>query len=66
MKWILLGQRHINTDQLQFFVWSAGNLYLTFAGETVVRLRDPDRELYLTLCRLLGVRPVEEDPDGEI
>jgi hypothetical protein len=66
VKWVLLGARHINTDQLQAFIWSAGSLYLTFNGETVLRLRDPDRELYLKLCRLLGVRPVEDDPDGEI
>lgn len=61
MKWVTLGNTHINTNQLTVFFWQDGDLVLYHADGKRVRLEDTDRELYLDLCRKQGVRPVMED-----
>lgn len=61
MSWVLLGGRHINTEQVQAFYWHNGLLLLWFAGdEDFSKWSDPDRQLYAKLCHALGVRPYEE------
>lgn len=65
MKWILVKDLHINTDQVQAFQWVDGRLRVWFAEKEVLTLfADPDKKLYIKMCHLLGVRPVEEDPNG--
>lgn len=65
MKWILVNRIHINTDKVQSFHWIEGRLFIRFGGNESVTFRDPEREKYLRLCGQLGVRPVEDDEDGQ-
>lgn len=66
MKWILINELHINTDQVQTFYWMGGLLVIRFAeGGRQKFLTDPDKKLYIKMCHLLGVRPAEEDPSGK-
>ncbi len=65
MKWVTVGNTHINTNQLVLFFWLDGGLVLYHANGKNVKLKDPDRELYLDLCRKQGVRPAEEDQADE-
>ena len=61
MKWVTVKIMHINTNNLDAFYWYTGKLYLVFNSDPKpVILEDPDRELYLKLCRQQGVQPVEE------
>lgn len=65
MKWILIKDLHINTDHVQTFHWARGRLVIGFTGEgRPWTWEDPDKQLYIKMCHLLGVRPVEEDPNG--
>ena len=63
MKWVLIGERHINTDQVQVFLWAEGKLTIFYAGdeEGTIYL-DADKKKYYKLCRAVGVRPAEEGP----
>lgn len=66
MKWILIKDLHINTDHVQSFFRLGGSLVINFAGEErPIIWKDPDKKLYTKMCHLLGVRPAEEDPNGE-
>lgn len=66
MKWVRVGKAHFNTALIQAFTWSAGHLLVWWHGEEGPEwYADPDRAYYLNLCCILGVRPVEEDADGE-
>lgn len=67
MKWVLVARTHINTDLVQAFFWTEGQLTIWVVADDVsMKFRDPDRALYLKLCRALGVRPVEEAADGKV
>lgn len=66
MKWVKIGRVHVNTDQVQLFHWVGGQLWLYFAGkDSPTAYEDPDRDLYLRLCRTLGVQPREGETRGE-
>ena len=67
MKWARVGLSHWNTDLIQAFSWSDGRLAVWWLGdaEQPETYRDPARESYLSLCRALGVRPVEVGADGK-
>lgn len=63
MKWTLVEDMHINTNNIDAFKWKNGMLYIWFNAECDSEscdFDDPDRQLYLKLCRQLGVRPAEE------
>ena len=61
---MLIGKRHINTDQVQVFLWEEGTLTIFYAGdEEGTNYRDADKQKYYKLCRAIGVRPKEEDTD---
>lgn len=60
MKWVAIGDIHVNADNLDAFRWHKGVLYLDFQGcENGTKLYDPARVLYIKLCAQLGVRPFE-------
>ena len=64
MKWATVEKLHANTNNLDAFWWDEGELNLLFNSDPKpVTFEDPDRELYLKLCRQQGVLPVE-DSDG--
>ena len=62
MKWATVKWTHINTNNVTAFKWKDGLLYVFFiAEEEPTHWHDPDRELYLKLCRQQGVQPYGED-----
>ena len=66
MKWVEIDHTHINTHHIQTFYWIKGKLLLSFVGrESMEQWEDPNKELYLKLCRSQGVQPYEEAADGE-
>ena len=65
MRWICIKGTHINAHRVESFYWGAGTLRIWFAGNrTPLVWEDPDRELYVKMCHVLGVRPDEEDDAG--
>lgn len=65
MKWVTVKLTHINTNNVDAFKWEDGELVVFFNSDPEpAKWIDPDRELYLQLCRQQGVRPVEEENDG--
>lgn len=66
MKWVRLNGYHINTDLLTTFFWRPSGELVLYHVNKAVSLPDPDRELYIKLCRALGVRPMEEVADGKV
>ena len=67
MKWCEILGTHINMNLVASFVWYDGKLRLWFVGDSGdgATLADPDRELYIKMCRSQGIRPYEEgDADG--
>ena len=67
MKWAIVGSAHWNTDLIKAFTWSDGRLAVWWLGEAEGPeiIKDRDRALYLSLCRALGVAPVEVVADGK-
>lgn len=66
MKWVQINKVHINTDKLLTFHWSTGQLWLWFVNDdSATGYPDHNRENYLRLCQLLGVRPVEVNGNGK-
>ena len=65
MQWVLVDRLHLNTERIEGFHWMEGKLCIRFAGTTDVIRKDPDKKKYLRLCAQLGVRPVEDEQDGE-
>lgn len=63
MKWVTIDKTHLNTNHIVAFYWCNGKLAITpnSANPKPVIWEDPDRELYLKLCRQQGVQPVMED-----
>lgn len=62
MQWVTVEGTHINTNNVQSFFCQRGRLLINLVGaSTTLKWDDPDRELYLALCRQLGIRPDEED-----
>lgn len=62
MKWALISRTHINMGNVVAFFWSRGVLYVRFIGNDVSeRWTDPDRKLYLKMCRSQGLQPYEEE-----
>ena len=62
MKWVLLGNRHINTNNVNMFYWDDGYLHYNFVGdECEWEVEDPGQELYIQLCRQQVIRPYEEE-----
>lgn len=59
MRWVLIDDLHINTNNLCAFYWSDGFLRLNFRGYDD-RIRDPEQKLYKRLCHQLGVVPAQE------
>lgn len=65
MKWVLINMTHVNTNNIDCFRWEDGKLYVWFVAEKIPsEWDDPDRELYLRLCRQQGIRPYEEERNG--
>ena len=61
MRWVLVKDEHINTDNVRSFYWHRGILYVNFVGKTTPGgCHDPDKKEYIKLCHLLGVRPAED------
>jgi hypothetical protein len=65
MRWVFIDRIHINTEKVQSFHWIEGRLYVRFGANDSVVFKDPEREKYIRLCGQLGVRPVEDDENGE-
>lgn len=66
MQWITIDLLHLNTNRIEGFHWMEGKLCIRFAGSDALIIRkDPDKKKYHKLCDQLGVRPVEEDSDGQ-
>ena len=62
MKWVLLGKRHINTNNICSFFWDIGFIYIEFVNKDGKSIfPDPDKKLYLQLCKQQGIRPYEEE-----
>lgn len=62
MKWVIIKKTHINTNLVETFYWCDGRLIIAFVGEDQPAVwEDPDRKLYLQLCRQQGIRPYEEE-----
>ena len=62
MKWVLLGKRHINTNNVSYFKWDHGTLFVYFnVSEGSIVLPDPDKKLYRKMCKQQGIRPYEEE-----
>lgn len=61
MKWVLIKEFHINTAMIQAFYWNDFELVIALEGRPELVCPDPDRELYLKLCRQQGIRPYEEE-----
>ena len=60
MKWVTVKKIHINTNNVDGFKWEGGKLYVFFNSDTdPAEWDDPDRDLYLKLCRQQGIRPVD-------
>lgn len=65
MKWTTIYKSHVNTNNVDCFRWEDGLLLVWFIGsECPNKWDDPDRQLYLKLCRQQGIQPVEEN-DGQ-
>lgn len=65
MRWICIKGTHINAHRVTVFYWKDGQLQVWFAGfGAPTRWEDLDRELYVKMCHVLGVRPDEEDDAG--
>jgi hypothetical protein len=66
MKWATINKTHVNTNNVDAFKWEDGELVIFFnSDEEPAKWRDPDRKLYLHLCRQQGVRPYEGGDDHE-
>lgn len=66
MKWVLIEQRHINMNNVDLFSWDDGILCIYYSGDpNPTEVMDPDRKLYLKMCRSQGVTPYEEDDNGQ-
>ena len=61
MKWVLIDEIHVNMDQVETFYWRDEMLVLHFYGSGRTCIIDPDRECYIKLCHVMGVRPYEEE-----
>ena len=62
MKWAIVRRDHINMNNVTIFKWVEEELYVWFVGEEKpAKWKDPDRKLYIKLCRQQGIRPYEED-----
>ena len=64
MKWVTVNRTHINTNNLDCFCWDGvtSELTLWYSGDkTPVVYQDPDRALYLKLCRQQGIAPVNPE-----
>lgn len=65
MKWVEISRTHINTNNIECFFWYDGQLKIYWAGTpNDSSIPDPDKKHYLKLCRSVGVRPYEEEDDG--
>jgi hypothetical protein len=66
MNWTNINGAYFNTNNIVSFYWKKGRLYVWNIGDTEPEwYEDKDRANYLRLCRVIGVRPVEEDADGQ-
>ena len=68
MKWVTVGRAHWNADHIEAFFWAAGQLVVYWHDReenNVESYKDPDRALYIRLCRAVGLAPVEVVSDGE-
>lgn len=67
MKWVNLDGIHVNMDQVMLFRWHDGGLRVSFQGyPRSYTFCDPDKRLYLKMCRSQGLRPAEGVvPDGD-
>ena len=66
MQWVIVDRLHLNTNQIEGFHWMEGKLCIRFAGnDSLIIRKDPGKKKYLRLCAQLGVRPVEDDQDGQ-
>ena len=67
MKWALVENMYINTNNVDAFKWEKGILYIWFNSEydsESTDFDDPDKTLYIRLCNQLGVRPWEMEGKG--
>ena len=66
MKWVLIGKRHINMNNVDAFMWERGTLFVCYTADPeIAEFDDPDRKLYLKICLSQGVRPYEGDDNGQ-
>ena len=65
MQWVTIDRLHLNTDRVESFHWIEGRLFVRYPGTSTSTFRDPEKKKYLKLCAQLGVKPVEDDQDGE-
>ena len=62
MKWATLNRTHVNMNTVETFYWCDGRIVIAFVGEDQPAVwEDPDRELYLKLCRQQGILPAKGD-----
>lgn len=63
---VLLGDVHVNANQIRSFSWKDGDLCIHYAGQHFfASWPDPDRKLYKDLCYRLGTIPTE-DPEEAV
>lgn len=61
MKWVEIDGAHINMGEVMLFSWRDGALHVNFYGyRGSYTIRDPDKQLYLKMCRSQGILPAEE------
>lgn len=66
MKWARINKAFFNTDLIISFYWKKGRLFVWNIGDEEPEwYEDADRKNYLRLCNIIGVRPIEEDADGQ-
>ena len=58
---VLLGDVHVNANQIRCFEWKNGELCIWYAGHRFFEhMDDPHRKLYKDLCYHLGAMPTED------
>lgn len=60
MKWAMIIDVHLNMDLVVSYYWEHSWLKVVPVGGEVLTYYDPDRKLYLKMCRSQGVLPYEE------
>ena len=61
MVWINIVGNHFNADHIRSFYWQKGLLVIGFDDrDAIIRLKDPDRNLYCQMCSALEINPWED------